>query len=38
MTKNLNAAKLHNEQRDQFVAQLHTYNWETDPQKWRAIR
>jgi hypothetical protein len=38
MTKNLNAAKMHNEQRDQFVKQLHNYNWEADTLKLRAIR
>lgn len=36
--KNLNAAKAHNEQRDQFVNQLHNYNWETDPLKLKPIR
>jgi hypothetical protein len=36
--KNLNAAKVHNDQRDQFVNQLHNYNWETDPLKLKTIR
>jgi hypothetical protein len=38
MTKNLNAARAHNEQRDQFVSQLHSYNWEADPLKLKSIR
>ena len=36
--KNLNAAKLHNEQREQFVNHLHNYNWETDTLKLKPIR
>jgi hypothetical protein len=38
MTKNLNAAKIHNDQRDQFVNQLHNYNWEADTLKLKPIR
>lgn len=38
MTKNLNAARVHNQQREEFVSQLHGYNWEADPLKLKPIR
>lgn len=38
MTKNLNAVKVHNEQREQFVSQIQGYNWETDNLKLKPIR
>lgn len=38
MTKNLNAAKAHNDQREQFVSHLHNYNWEVDSLKLKPIR
>jgi len=38
MNKNLNAAKLHNDQRDVFLAQFTNYNWETDTLKLKNIK
>ena len=38
MNKNLDAGKIHKDQRDTFVTAFQNYNWESDPLKLKGIK